>query len=85
MRVVCLVAFESAHEGENGNGARDTTVIYDIAMEKLIWGHDKLIELGLSNFALFVLPVLLFRRNLSIKDASVKDLEGDVEYDQDCQ
>lgn len=60
-------------------------MVHDIAMEKLIRGHDKLIELGLSNFALFVLPVLFFRRDLSIKDASVKDLEGDVEDDQDCQ
>ena len=54
-------------------------------MEKLIRRHDKLIELGLTKFALFVLSILFFRRDLSIKDASVEDLEGDVEDDQDCQ
>ena len=60
-------------------------MVPDIAMEKLIRRHDKLIELGLTKFALFVLSILFFRRDLSIKDASVEDLEGDVEDDQDCQ
>ena len=79
MGVVCLVALESATTGEHRDETRDTAVFDYVSIKPLITWHNKLLELGLGNRALLVLPKFLFWRDLAIEVACVEDLEYHVE------
>ena len=54
-------------------------------MEMLIAWHDRLLQLRRRNLAFLLLSKSVFRRDIAIEDARVKDLEDDVEDDQDSQ
>lgn len=52
-------------------------------MEMLIARHDRLLQIRLRNLAFLLLSKSVFRRDIAIEDARVKNLEDDVEEDQD--